>query len=113
MAEQLRKPKEDKDKAAATTPYQPPPMKNRRQDYQEIEEAYEELKRKDKKVTENDALDSIKAAVRSMLCVCDNFIEYFPRLITDETYRIRFVEIMQEAKSYIQKLEENSNENHL
>ncbi len=64
-------------------PREKPPTKHRRQDYREIEEAYEELKKQDKKVTENDALDSIKAAVQSMLRVCDNFIEYFPRLISE------------------------------
>ncbi len=89
-------------------PREKPPTKHRRQDYQEIEEAYEELKKQDKKVTENDALDSIRAAVQSMLRVCDNFIEYFPRLISEETYKGRLVEIMQEPKSYIMKLEGES-----
>jgi len=82
-----------------------PSGKHRRQDYQEIETAYEELKKQDKKVSEDDALDSLRAAVRTMIRVCNNFIENFPRLVTEQAYKHKLVEIMQEAKSYIKELE--------
>ena len=101
LAEQLRLTKDDKDKASGTQSS----GKHRRQDYQEIENAYEELKKQDKKVTEDDALDSLRAAVRTMIRVCNNFIENFPRLVTEQTYKHKLVEIMQEAKCYIKELE--------
>ena len=101
LAEQLRLTKDDKDKASATQSS----GKHRRQDYQEIETAYEELKKQDKKVSEDDALDSLRAAVRTMIRVCNNFIENFPRLVTEQAYKHKLVEIMQEAKSYIKELE--------
>lgn len=82
-----------------------PTATRRRQDYQQIDKIYADMKNPCKKVSEDDVLETMRSAVRTMIRVCDTLFEDFPRLLTAPPYRAKVVEIMQEPKAYIQKLE--------
>ncbi len=93
-AEKLRLPREKKSSG-----------QRRRQDYQEIDEIYSDMKVQDKTVDEDDILDTMQAAVKTMIRVCNTLFKDFPRLLTDQPYKDKVIEIMQEPKTYIQNLE--------
>lgn len=110
-AEQLRVIPEKKPKADNDNPPQNG-NKRRRQDYAEIDQIYEELKAP-KHVTEDSALVSLRYTARNMVETCDVLFENFPGLLSKEIYRVQVVEIMQEPKQYILKLEgDTDNEQH-
>ena len=100
MAEQLREPREK------LMPISKPPTQNRRrQDYTEIDEIYEDMLAQDKTVNEDDILETMQAEVRTMIRVCETLFKDFPRLLTDQPYKTKVYEIMQEPKIYILKIE--------
>lgn len=109
-AEQLRvipekKPKADKGSANNGT-------KHSRQDYVEIDKSYEDMKAS-KCVTEDSALVSLRYTARNMVETCDVLFTNFPGLLEKPNYKVQVVEIMQEPKQYILKLEgETDNEQH-
>ncbi len=109
-AEQLRvipekKPKADKGSTNSG-------MKHSRQDYVEIDKSYENM-RASKRVTEDSALVSLRYTARNMVETCDVLFTNFPGLLTKPNYKVQVVEIMQEPKQYILKLEgETDNEQH-
>ena len=109
-AEQLRvipekKPKADKGSTNSG-------MKHSRQDYVEIDKSYEDMKAS-KRVTEDSALVSLRYTARNMVETCDVLFTNFPGLLTKPNYKVQVVEIMQEPKQYILKLEgETDNEQH-
>ena len=109
-AEQLRvipekKPKADKGSTSNGT-------KHSRQDYAEIDKSYEDMKAS-KRVTEDSALVSLRYTARNMVETCDVLFTNFPGLLEKPDYKAQVVEIMQEPKQYIIKLEgETDNEQH-
>ena len=109
-AEQLRvipekKPKADNSSTNSGT-------KHSRQDYVEIDKSYEDMKAS-KRVTEDSALVSLRYTARNMVETCDVLFTNFPGLLEKPDYKAQVVEIMQEPKQYIIKLEgETDNEQH-
>ena len=109
-AEQLRvipekKPKADSGSTNSGT-------KHSRQDYVEIDKSYEDMKAS-KRVTEDSALVSLRYTARNMVETCDVLFTNFPGLLEKPDYKAQVVEIMQEPKQYIIKLEgETDNEQH-
>lgn len=61
------------------------------------------MKDQDKTVDEDDILETIQAAVKTMIRVCNILFEDFPCLLSDRAYKTKVIEIMQEPKIYIQK----------
>lgn len=109
-AEQLRvvpekKPKADSGSTNSGT-------KHSRQDYVEIDKSYEDMKAS-KRVTEDSALVSLRYTARNMVETCDVLFTNFPGLLEKPDYKAQVIEIMQEPKQYIIKLEgETDNEQH-
>ena len=86
--------------------------KHSRQDYVEIDKSYEDMKAS-KRVTEDSALVSLRYTARNMVETCDVLFTNFPGLLEKPDYKAQVVEIMQEPKQYIIKLEgETDNEQH-
>ena len=66
-----------------------------------------------KRVAEDSALVSLRYTARNMIETCDVLFENFPGLLSKQVYREQVIEIMQEPKQYIIKLEgETDNEQH-
>ena len=66
-----------------------------------------------KRVTEDSALVSLRYTARNMVETCDVLFTNFPGLLKKPNYKAQVVEIMQEPKQYILKLEgETDNEQH-
>lgn len=109
-AEQLRvipekKPKADNGSTNSGT-------KHFRQDYVEFDKSYEDMKAS-KRVTEDSALVSLRYTARNMVETCDVLFTNSPGLLEKPDYKAQVVEIMQEPKQYIIKLEgETDNEQH-
>ena len=109
-AEQLRvipekKPKADKESARSGT-------KHRQEVYVTIDKSYEDMK-DSKRVTEDSALVSLRYTARNMVETCDVLFTNFPGLLEKPDYKDQVIEIMQEPKQYILKLEgETDNEQH-
>ena len=109
-AEQLRvipekKPKADKESARSGT-------KRRQEAYATIDKSYEDMK-DSKRVTEDSALVSLRYTARNMVETCDVLFTNFPGLLEKPDYKDQVIEIMQEPKQYILKLEgETDNEQH-
>ena len=109
-AEQLRvipekKPKADKESARSGT-------KRRQEVYATIGKSYEDMK-DSKRVTEDSALVSLRYTARNMVETCDVLFTNFPGLLEKPDYKDQVIEIMQEPKQYILKLEgETDNEQH-
>lgn len=109
-AEQLRvipekKPKVDKESARSGT-------KRRQEVYATIGKSYEDMK-DSKRVTEDSALVSLRYTARNMVETCDVLFTNFPGLLEKPDYKDQVIEIMQEPKQYILKLEgETDNEQH-
>ena len=101
-AEQLRvipekKPKADKESARSGT-------KRRQEVYATIDKSYEDMK-DSKRVTEDSALVSLRYTARNMVETCDVLFTNFPGLLEKPDYKDQVIEIMQEPKQYILKLE--------
>lgn len=109
-AEQLRvipekKPKADKESARSGT-------KRQQEAYATIDKSYEDMK-DSKRVTEDSALVSLRYTARNMVETCDVLFTNFPGLLEKPDYKDQVIEIMQEPKQYILKLEgETDNEQH-
>ena len=109
-AEQLRvipekKPKADKESARSGT-------KRQQEVYATIGKSYEDMKDY-KRVTEDSALVSLRYTARNMVETCDVLFTNFPGLLEKPDYKDQVIEIMQEPKQYILKLEgEPDNEQH-
>lgn len=109
-AEQLRvipekKPKADKDSTQSKT-------KRQQEAYATIDKSYEDMK-DPKRVTEDSALVSLSYTARNMVETCDVLFTNFPGLLTKPDYKAQVIEIMQEPKQYVLKLEgETDNEQH-
>ena len=109
-AEQLRvipekKPKADKESARSGT-------KRQQEVYVTIDKSYEDMK-DSKRVTEDSALVSLRYTARNMVETCDVLFTNFPGLLEKPDYKDQVIEIMQEPKQYILKLEgEPDNEQH-
>ncbi len=109
-AEQLRvipekKPKADKESARSGT-------KRQQEVYATIDKGYEDMK-DSKRVTEDSALVSLRYTARNMVETCDVLFMNFPGLLEKPDYKDQVIEIMQEPKQYILKLEgETDNEQH-
>lgn len=109
-AEQLRvipekKPKADKESARSGA-------KRQQEVYATIDKSYEDMK-DSKRVTEDSALVSLRYTARNMVETCDVLFTNFPGLLEKPDYKDQVIEIMQEPKQYILKLEgETDNEQH-
>lgn len=109
-AEQLRvipekKPKADKESARSAT-------KRQQEVYATIGKSYEDMK-DSKRVTEDSALVSLRYTARNMVETCDVLFTNFPGLLEKPDYKDQVIEIMQEPKQYILKLEgDMDNEQH-
>ena len=80
--------------------------------YATIDKAYEDMK-DSKRVTEDSALVSLRYTARNMVETCDVLFMNFPGLLEKPDYKDQVIEIMQEPKQYILKLEgETDNEQH-
>lgn len=79
-------------------------IKRRCEDYEIIDQIYEEMK-KPKRVTEDSALESLRYTAQNMISTCDVLFDKFPGLLSQQPYRAQVIEIMQEPKRYIFKLE--------
>ena len=107
-AEQLRaipekKPKTDKKSARSGT-------KRQQEAYATIDKSYEDMKAA-KRVTEDSALESLSYTAKNMVETCDVLFDNFPGLLSKPDYKAQVIEIMQEPKQYILKLEgETDNE---
>lgn len=74
--------------------------------------SYEDMK-DSKRVTEDSALVSLRYTARNMVETCDVLFTNFPGLLEKPDYKDQVIEIMQEPKQYILKLEgETDNEQH-
>ena len=89
------------------------PEKKRQQEvYATIDKGYEDMK-DSKRVTEDSALVSLRYTARNMVETCDVLFMNFPGLLEKPDYKDQVIEIMQEPKQYILKLEgETDNEQH-
>ena len=101
-AEQLRvipekKPKADKKSARNGT-------KRRRQDYAEIDQIYDGLKAH-KRADEDSAMVSLRYVAQNMIECCNVLFDNFPGLLEKSDYKAQVIEVMQEPKQYILKLE--------
>ena len=101
-AEQLRvipekKSKADKESARSGT-------KRQQEVYATIDKSYEDMK-DSKRVTEDSALVSLRYTARNMVETCDVLFTNFPGLLEKPDYKDQVIEIMQEPKQYILKLE--------
>ena len=77
-----------------------------------IDKSYEDMK-DSKRVTEDSALVSLRYTARNMVETCDVLFTNFPGLLEKPDYKDQVIEIMQEPKQYILKLEgETDNEQH-
>lgn len=109
-AEQLRvipekKPKVDKDSTQSKA-------KRQQEAYATIDRSYEDMK-DSKRVTEDSALVSLRYTARNMVETCDVLFTNFPGLLEKPDCKAQVIEIMQEPKQYILKLEgETDNEQH-
>lgn len=81
------------------------PVNHHKKEFQEIDEIYTEMKDQSKTVGEDDVLETLRAAVKTMIRVCNTLFEDFPRLLTDSPYKAKVIDIMQEPKTYIQRIE--------
>ncbi len=105
MAENLRIAPSKKGKNGSKSEDAPKaPSKRRNQDYEDIDKIYEELKTP-KKVTEKSALESLRYTAQNMISTCDVLFQHFPGLLSNQEFREQVIEIMQEPKQYIIKLE--------
>ena len=81
-------------------------------DYETIDKSYEDMK-DSKRVTEDSALVSLRYTARNMVETCDVLFTNFPGLLAKPDYKAQVIEIMQEPKQYILKLEgDTDNEQH-
>lgn len=107
-AEQLRvipekKPKADKESTRSGA-------KRQQEAYATIDKSYEDMKAA-KRVTEDSALVSLSYTAKNMVETCDVLFDNFPGLLSKPDYKAQVIEIMQEPKQYILKLEgETDNE---
>ena len=107
-AEQLRvipekKPKADKESTRSGT-------RRQQEAYATIDKSYEDMKAA-KRVTEDSALVSLSYTAKNMVETCDVLFDNFPGLLSKPDYKAQVIEIMQEPKQYILKLEgETDNE---
>ena len=107
-AEQLRvipekKPKAGNESARSGT-------KRQQEAYATIDKSYEDMKAA-KRVTEDSALESLSYTAKNMVETCDVLFDNFPGLLSKPDYKAQVIEIMQEPKQYILKLEgETDNE---
>ncbi|MBO4848797.1 MAG: hypothetical protein J5586_06570 [Clostridia bacterium] len=86
--------------------------KRKQQTYETIDKCYEDMK-DSKHVTEDSALVSLRYTARNMVETCDVLFTNFPGLLAKPDYKVQVIEIMQEPKQYILKLEgETDNEQH-
>ena len=100
-----KKPKADKESARSGT-------KRQQEVYATIDKGYEDMK-DSKRVTEDSALVSLRYTARNMVETCDVLFTNFPGLLEKPDYKDQVIEIMQEPKQYILKLEgEPDNEQH-
>lgn len=100
-----KKPKTDKESARSGT-------KRQQEVYATIDKSYEDMK-DSKRVTEDSALVSLRYTARNMVETCDVLFTNFPGLLEKPDYKDQVIEIMQEPKQYILKLEgETDNEQH-
>ena len=95
-AEQLRMIPEKKPKANNTKRWQ--------QAYASIDKSYEDMK-KPKRVDEESAMISLRYVARNMIECCDVLFDNFPGLLEKPDYKAQVIEVMQEPKQYILKLE--------
>lgn len=95
-AEQLRVIPEKKPKADNT--------KRHHQAYATIDKSYEDMKAA-KRVTEDSALVSLSYTAKNMVETCDVLFDNFPGLLSKPDYKAQVIEVMQEPKQYILKLE--------
>ena len=95
-AEQLRMIPEKKPKSDNTKRWQ--------QAYAAIDKSYEDMK-KPKRVDEESAMISLRYVARNMIESCDVLFDNFPGLLEKPDYRAQVIEVMQEPKQYILKLE--------
>ena len=80
--------------------------KRHRQLYAEIDQVYEGLKAP-KRANEDSALVSLRYVARNMIETCDVLFENFPGLLSKPIYKAQVVDILQEPKQYILKLEDD------
>ena len=107
-AEQLRAIPEKKPKADQESPRSG--TKRQQEAYATIDKSYEDMKAA-KRVTEDSALESLSYTARNMVETCDVLFDNFPGLLSKPDYKAQVIEIMQEPKQYILKLEgETDNE---
>lgn len=95
-AEQLRMIPEKKPKANNTKRWQ--------QAYTAIDKSYEDMKAP-KRADEESAMVSLRYVARNMIECCDVLFENFPGLLSKPDYKDQVIEVMQEPKQYILKLE--------
>jgi hypothetical protein len=95
-AEQLRMIPEKKPKADNT--------KRHHQAYATIEKSYEDMK-SPKRADEESAMISLRYVARNMIECCDVLFDNFPGLLEKPDYKAQVIEVMQEPKQYILKLE--------
>ena len=95
-AEQLRMIPEKKPKANNTKRWQ--------QAYAAIDKSYEDMK-EPKRADEESAMVSLRYVARNMVESCDVLFDNFPGLLEKPNYKAQVIEVMQEPKQYILKLE--------
>lgn len=95
-AEQLRMIPEKKPKANNTKRWQ--------QAYAAIDKSYEDMKAP-KRADEESAMISLRYVARNMIECCDVLFDNFPGLLEKPDYKAQVIEVMQEPKQYILKLE--------
>lgn len=101
-AEQLRVIPEKKPKAGNESTRSG--TKRQQEAYATIDKSYEDMKAA-KRVTEDSALESLSYTARNMVETCDVLFDNFPGLLSKPDYRAQVIEVMQEPKQYILKLE--------
>lgn len=72
---------------------------------QQLLEISEDMVRPHASVGENDILKSMQGAIHMMMDTCSNYFTRYPKLLSEEQYKVKVVEIMQELKDYITEIE--------
>ena len=103
LANQVRKELE-REKAIPEKKPKADNTKRWKQAYATIDKSYEDMKAP-KRADEDSAMVSLRYVAENMIECCDVIFDNFPGLLEKPDYKAKVIEVMQEPKQYILKLE--------
>lgn len=72
----------------------------------EIQKISEDMRNNHGAASEDSILETLRGTMQDAIRVCNTLFADFPRLLTEYSYREQVIEIMQEPKQYILKIED-------